>query len=217
VDEVRGLFLAQLQELSSRKARILQDNTLSAEARAHQVANLALPGGAALDELALTMQYLPSSRCFGFAAADLRPGGADQDVRLDNVDDYVDLTLEFCLETGLRRQMEAFRDGFNRVFSLDKLRAFSPDEVRLMVCGNQNPHWTRDDLINYTEPKLGYTRDRLVMFSFLWISNWSLCRATTKIFLFFLYRATKFIGLEFLESKLYASPLSPVSLRRATS
>jgi len=164
VDEVRGHFLAQLQELAARKSRILQDNTLSAETRSHQVANLGVEAGggtiARLEDLALTMQYLPASRCFGLAAADLRPGGADQDVRLENVEEYVDLTLNFCLEAGVRRQMEAFRDGFNRVFSLDKLRAFSPDEVRLMVCGNQNPHWTRDDLINYTEPKLGYSRDR---------------------------------------------------------
>lgn len=165
VDQVRGLFLQQLLDLAARKNRMLQDNTLSSEARSHQVANLALPvgpGGSVvrLDDLALTMQYLPSSRCFGFAAADLRQSSGDEDIRLENVEEYVDLTLNFCLEAGIRRQMEAFREGFNRVFSLDKLRAFSPDEVRLMVCGNQNPQWTREDVINYTEPKLGYTRDR---------------------------------------------------------
>ncbi|XP_065332241.1 E3 ubiquitin-protein ligase HECTD1 isoform X2 [Cloeon dipterum] len=164
VDQVRGFFLQQLQDLAARKNRILQDNTLSAEARNHQVANLALSMGqggavARLEDLALTMQYLPSSRCFNFAAADLRHNGGDEDIRLENVEEYVDLTLKFCLETGIRRQMEAFREGFNRVFSLEKLRAFSPEEVRLMMCGNQNPQWTKEDLINYTEPKLGYTRD----------------------------------------------------------
>jgi hypothetical protein len=33
-----------------------------------------------------------------------------------------------------------------------------------MLCGDQNPHWSRDDLLNYTEPKLGYTRDRWVLY-----------------------------------------------------
>ncbi|KAF4532694.1 hypothetical protein B566_EDAN002930 [Ephemera danica] len=167
VDPVRGHFLQQLRELAARKARILQDNTLSAETRAHQVANLALPvtpvgvsaAAVRLEDLALTMQYMPPARCFGFSAADLSDGGADKEVCLDNVEEYVDLTLSFCLEKGIRRQMEAFKQGFCRVFPIDKLKAFSPEEVRIMLCGDQNPQWTREDVINYTEPKLGYNRD----------------------------------------------------------
>lgn len=30
----------------------------------------------------------------------------------------------------------------------------------MILCGNQSPCWTADDIISYTEPKLGYTRDR---------------------------------------------------------
>lgn len=67
---------------------------------------------------------------------------------------------DFCLESGIARQIEAFRSGFNRVFSLSKLRAFTPQEVRAMLCGDQNPSWSQDDLMNYTEPKLGYTKER---------------------------------------------------------
>ena len=79
---------------------------------------------------------------------------------LENIEEYIELTTEFCLERGIARQMEAFRNGFSKVFLLEKLRAFNPQEARLMLCGDQNPHWTREDLINYTEPKLGYTRER---------------------------------------------------------
>merc|ERR1712105_457646 len=61
--------------------------------------------------------------------------------------------------TGVRRQLEAFRNGFCRVFPLSKLGAFSPDELRLMLCGDQAPKWTRDEILAYTEPKSGYTRD----------------------------------------------------------
>ncbi|KAL3228362.1 hypothetical protein MRX96_048594 [Rhipicephalus microplus] len=55
--------------------------------------------------------------------------------------------------------MEAFRAGFCKVFPMEKLGAFSCEEVRLMLCGEQNPVWSREDVLNYTEPKLGYTRD----------------------------------------------------------
>lgn len=81
-------------------------------------------------------------------------------VTMDNVEEYNDLTTSFCLEKGITRQLNAFHSGFNKVFPITKLKAFSPDEVRIMLCGDQNPHWTREDVLNYTEPKLGYTRDR---------------------------------------------------------
>lgn len=163
VDPMRGRFLHQLQELVARKTRIAQDNTLSCETRAHQIQNLALVPSSGpvmrLEDLAITFTYLPSSRVFGYTAAELVPGGADTEVTLDNVEEYADLTTAFCLEKGIARQMESFHAGFCRVFPMDKLRAFSPEEVRVMLCGDQNPHWSRDDLLNYTEPKLGYTRD----------------------------------------------------------
>lgn len=80
-------------------------------------------------------------------------------VTLDNVEEYVELMAEFCLERGIRRQMEALRQGFDRVFPMSRLAAFSPSELRLLLCGDQSPSWTRDDILNYTEPKLGYSRD----------------------------------------------------------
>ena len=80
-------------------------------------------------------------------------------VTLENVEDYVELMSDFCLEVGIRRQMEALRRGFDRVFPMSRLAAFSPSELRLLLCGDQSPSWTREDIFNYTEPKLGYTRD----------------------------------------------------------
>ena len=37
---------------------------------------------------------------------------------------------------------------------------FTPYELKLLLCGEQIPHWTRDDILNYTEPKYGYTKER---------------------------------------------------------
>lgn len=51
-------------------------------------------------------------------------------------------------------------EGFNRVFPMEKLSSFSHKEVQMILCGNQSPSWTAEDIVNYTEPKLGYTRDR---------------------------------------------------------
>lgn len=45
---------------------------------------------------------------------------------------------------------------------MEKLGSFSPEEVQMILCGNQSPSWSAEDIINYTEPKLGYTRERYV-------------------------------------------------------
>jgi len=65
------------------------------------------------------------------------------------------------LDNGIRKQMQAFKDGFDSVFPMDSLKAFEPYELQLLMSGDQAPSWTYEDIINYTEPKLGYTKDRL--------------------------------------------------------
>jgi E3 ubiquitin-protein ligase HECTD1 len=53
-----------------------------------------------------------------------------------------------------------FLDGFNSVYPMEKLHSFSPTELALLLCGDQTPEWSKDDILNYTDPKLGYTRER---------------------------------------------------------
>lgn len=42
---------------------------------------------------------------------------------------------------------------------MEKLQPFSPSELQLMISGEQMPQWTREDLLNFTEPKYGFTRE----------------------------------------------------------
>ena len=37
---------------------------------------------------------------------------------------------------------------------------FSASELQMILCGDQAPQWSKDDVLNYTEPKLGYTKER---------------------------------------------------------
>lgn len=158
VDEERGRFLQQLKNLSTKRQQTLVDKSLSEEDRRAQIANLILPleestcasPAVHLEDLCLTMQYLSPSKKLGYASVELRPGGADEEVTLETLDDYLDLTLNWTLEAGIRRQMDAFRAGFCKVFPIEKLGAFSPDELRLMLCGDQAPTWTREDILMYT-------------------------------------------------------------------
>ena len=52
---------------------------------------------------------------------------------------------------------------------------FTPHELRLLLCGEQAPSWTREDILNYTEPKHGYNKDRCVLCGcVVWVSEWVL-------------------------------------------
>ena len=42
-------------------------------------------------------------------------------------------TLEWVFVRGVRQQMEALRQAFNTVFPMDKLGAFTPNEVSLVI------------------------------------------------------------------------------------
>lgn len=46
------------------------------------------------------------------------------------------------------------------MFPVEKLSAFTPEEIKMMLCGDQSPRWTREDIVAYTEPKLGFTKER---------------------------------------------------------
>ncbi|XP_053697436.1 E3 ubiquitin-protein ligase Ufd4 isoform X2 [Sabethes cyaneus] len=162
IDPIRYEFLKELQELVQQKQNIEQNDDLSSEEKLLQISELKFntkTGSVALEDLALTFTYLPSSKNYGYQSADLIPNGSNIDVTINNVEEYCNLTINFCLQEGISKQLAAFHRGFCEVFPLNKLAAFTPEEIRKMLCGEQNPEWTREDIITYTEPKLGYTKE----------------------------------------------------------
>uniref|UniRef100_A0A336LX55 E3 ubiquitin-protein ligase n=1 Tax=Culicoides sonorensis TaxID=179676 RepID=A0A336LX55_CULSO len=165
IDPIRCEFIKELQEVVRQKVEIEQSNDFTPEEKLDKINNLRLmtkSGPIAIEDLALNFTYLPSSKKYGYEAADLLPNGSNIDVTINNVEEYCDLTINFCLHEGIAKQMQAFHKGFCEVFPLNKLAAFSADEVRKILCGDQSPKWTKEDLLNYTEPKLGYSKDRFV-------------------------------------------------------
>ncbi|XP_055018832.1 E3 ubiquitin-protein ligase HECTD1 [Boleophthalmus pectinirostris] len=165
VNPHRASFLKEMKELSVKRRQILSSKSLSEDEKNTRLQDLMLknPLGSgpplSVEDLGLNFQFCPSSKVHGFSAVDLKPNGDDEMVSMENAEEYVELMFDFCMHTGIQRQMEAFREGFNRVFPMEKLSSFSHKEVQMILCGNQSPSWTNDDIINYTEPKLGYTRD----------------------------------------------------------
>lgn len=162
LDPHRYEFLQSLIDVCDKRDAITSDKTLSVAQREAKVSSLQLTlSGVSchVSDLGLTFQYLPSSKIYKYASQPLFEGGEEVLLTLRNARKYVKQTLDFCLDAGLRRQMDAFRDGFNEVFPMETLSVFTPAELRNLLCGDQHPQWNKDDVINFTEPKLGFTRD----------------------------------------------------------
>ncbi|XP_014470606.1 PREDICTED: E3 ubiquitin-protein ligase HECTD1 isoform X2 [Dinoponera quadriceps] len=161
VDPVRGEFLKEIQNAITKRDRtfsdgpnaVVDEETTSSLYISHQSGI-----SVAIEDLALTMTYSPSSKVYQHEV-ELVENGAEVAVTIENAREYTNLTINYCLNQGICRQLEAFKSGFSKVFPMEKLHAFSPEEMRAMLCGEQHPQWTREDLLNYTEPKLGYTKE----------------------------------------------------------
>ncbi len=112
-----------------------------------------------LEDLGLVFEFNPSSRVYGYQSHPLIPNGENISVNRDNLGEYIDLMTRFLLVDGIEKQFMAFRDGFDSVFPIESLKCFDPLELQLLISGDQSPTWTYDEILNYTEPKLGYTKE----------------------------------------------------------
>ncbi|KAM3171703.1 hypothetical protein ACTXT7_016091 [Hymenolepis weldensis] len=65
----------------------------------------------------------------------------------DNYIDYIRRLLEFCLDKGIRVQMEAFVHGFERVFPLKWLSMFTCTELKNLISGQfTDKPWSMEEL-----------------------------------------------------------------------
>lgn len=130
-----------------------------------------------LEDLDLSFVYQPTSHVYGYPVVtvdgfserlhELRPGGALEQVTMENAEEYIQLTVEFVLGSGIAAQLESLRAGFREVFPIEKLAVFTPHELQRIMCGEQGVAWDMASLKKYTEPKHGYTRESVGFLQFL--------------------------------------------------
>lgn len=71
----------------------------------------------------------------GYPEYELIENGKNVVVTLDNLEQYIDLVVEMTVGEGIRKQVEGFREGFDRVFPVRDLRCFSVQEMGVLVGG----------------------------------------------------------------------------------
>ncbi|XP_075974735.1 ubiquitin fusion-degradation 4-like isoform X4 [Anticarsia gemmatalis] len=158
IDPIRHRFLQNVLTAAEAYEKIARDPNSSPEERATATSELTVEG-ATFEQLALTMTHVAPHTDAAVAVQPLCDSGENIEVGAHNARAYAEASARWMVREGVRRQTNAFRRGFGAVFPPRRLRAFSAAELRLLLCGERGPVWTRDHLLQYTEPKLGYTRD----------------------------------------------------------
>ncbi|XP_010265985.1 PREDICTED: E3 ubiquitin-protein ligase UPL3-like [Nelumbo nucifera] len=140
-DAVFGKILQELQILVARK------KYLEAMGRRDQIADLKFRG-APIEDLCLDFT-LP-----GYPDYVLKPG--DENVDINNLEEYISSVVDATVKTGIMRQIEAFRAGFNQVFDISSLQIFSPHELDYLLCGRREL-WEAETLVDHIKFDHGYT------------------------------------------------------------
>ncbi|KAL5111802.1 E3 ubiquitin-protein ligase hecd-1 [Taenia crassiceps] len=77
----------------------------------------------------------------------------------ENLEIYIKRSIDFAMDKGIRKQINALKDGFNLVFPLNTLAVFTPDEMNQLISGDTLPDkWSYEELLATLEPVAGYTR-----------------------------------------------------------
>ena len=129
IDPALGRTLATLAAAAKQMAKLRASGAPEHEWRAVTV------DGAAISDLCLSFT-LPGDDAF-----ELRPGGADVTVDVENVGEYVDAVVDATVGGGVARQLEAFRSGLRDICRPDALGVFSEAELERVLCG-EGQAWT---------------------------------------------------------------------------
>ncbi|XP_078448275.1 HECT ubiquitin protein ligase family protein KAK [Wolffia australiana] len=145
-DPELGKTLLEMQLLVRRKQHLESSAQLSEEEMATQIKFR----GASVVDLCLGFT-LP-----GYPDYVLKEGEENTTVDINNLEEYISLVVDATVKTGISRQIEAFRAGFNQVFDISSLQIFSPEELDYLLCGHREL-WEADTLHDHIKFDHGYT------------------------------------------------------------
>lgn len=134
-------FMALVEE----KKAIEADKTIDTEMKSQRIRDIKYKGGS-VEDMWLTFE-MPGSQ------EELVRGGAQRDVTIHNLAEWIDLVVDALAGKGIQAQFDAIREGFNFIFPVEKLSVFEPTELETLMCGSIEQDWSKEailDAANYT-------------------------------------------------------------------
>uniref|UniRef100_A0A164V636 HECT-type E3 ubiquitin transferase n=1 Tax=Daucus carota subsp. sativus TaxID=79200 RepID=A0A164V636_DAUCS len=136
-----GKTLLELQALVYRK------KYLESVGANDQIADLRFHG-TLIEDLCLDFT-LP-----GYPDYNLKLG--EDNVDINNLEEYLALVVDATVGVGIRRQLEALRAGFSQVFDISSLQIFTAKELDYLLCGRREL-WETETLADHIKFDHGYT------------------------------------------------------------
>ena len=100
----------------------------------------------------------------------LKENGENIILKDNNIDEYIYLVFKYLLIDGVKDLINAFIEGFNKVFNIKLLKSFSSNEIEDFICGsentdknsNDNEIWSYENLTSNIIPMHGLNKNSLV-------------------------------------------------------
>lgn len=96
--------------------------------------------GATVEDLALEF-VLP-----GYDEIEMKPDGSDKTVTIGNIEEFIDLVIDWTLSKGVAKQLEVFKSGFSTVFPIRDLKSFTPDEIVNIFGNAEMEDWSAESM-----------------------------------------------------------------------
>merc|ERR1712198_783605 len=155
--------VSQLDSIVHKKRKLEEDTKITPSERQAKLKDLTMDG-CPIEDLGLDFT-LP-----GYPNIELRKGGKDINVTLDNLSQYVRLVSHWLLVEGVSTQMEAVKEGFESVFPVSTLQMFYPEGLGQIFCGSstsvdgmtRSSAYSRWDVLTLAEackPDHGFTTE----------------------------------------------------------
>ncbi|XP_066911692.1 E3 ubiquitin-protein ligase TRIP12-like isoform X2 [Clytia hemisphaerica] len=165
VDQTLYASLSQLYNVALAKRRLENDESRTQESIDSALSILTLDG-VPIEDLGLDF-VLPGTNY------ELKKNGRNTPVTIENLDEYLQLVVEYTLVDGVSVQLQAFKEGFEQFFKLSNLQMFYPHEIDLLLCGSKSEKWDSKELMECCRADHGYNIDsRAVKFLFEILSKY---------------------------------------------
>ncbi|KAH9821476.1 hypothetical protein DFH28DRAFT_1078835 [Melampsora americana] len=109
--------------------------------------------GATVEDLALEF-VLP-----GYDEIEMKPDASDKTVTIGNIEEFINLVIDWTLSKGVAKQLEVFKSGFSTVFPIRDLKSFTPDEIVNIFGNAEMEDWSAETLTSSMRADHGYNME----------------------------------------------------------
>lgn len=159
VDRALAASLEHLQKYVVEKHRLETDVSLSPADLQTAIRHVKVDG-ATVDDLALEF-VLP-----GYDV-EMKTSGTEKIVTIENLEEFINLVIDWTLSKGVARQIEVFKTGFSMVFPIRDLKSFTPEEIVNIFGNAEQEDWSAE---SKTRLEICHPINRFVLTLGVWTS-----------------------------------------------